>query len=61
MREIRSHFRERGLSKADTAVFGYWKRGTTNTQIDEVRLRTYEGILQRGGTVGELDDLALPI
>ena len=62
MKTIRSHFRkERGLAKGDVAVFGYWKRGTTNTQIDEFRLAAYEQTLAAGGSVGDLDDLALAI
>ncbi|MGR4009245.1 siderophore-interacting protein [Leucobacter sp. 1207-22] len=62
MKAIRSHFRkDRGLAKSDVAVFGYWKRGTTNTQIDEYRLAAYEETLAAGGSVGDLDDLALAI
>ena len=62
MREIRSFFRNgAGLAKDDVAVFGYWKRGTTNTQIDAQRLVAYEAALASGGTVTELDDLALAI
>lgn len=62
MRQVRSFFRtEAGLSKDDVAVFGYWKRGTTNTEIDAQRLIAYEAALAEGGTVTELDDLALAI
>lgn len=62
MRAVRSHFRnEVGAPKDDVAVYGYWKRGTSNTKIDEARLRAYEVLLAEGGTVTELDDLALPI
>ncbi|MDQ0647273.1 ABC-type cobalamin/Fe3+-siderophores transport system ATPase subunit/NADPH-dependent ferric siderophore reductase [Microbacterium natoriense] len=62
MRAVRTHFRTTvGLDKADVAVYGYWKRGVSNTAIDEARLRAYEAVLQQGGTVIEMDDLALPI
>lgn len=62
MRQVRSFFRtDAGLPKDDVAVFGYWKRGTTNTEIDAKRLVAYEKALAGGGTVGELDDLALAI
>ncbi len=62
MRQVRSFFRtDAGLAKADVAVFGYWKQGTTNTEIDTHRLRAYEERLAAGGTVSELDDLALAI
>lgn len=62
MRAVRSFFRsEHGLAKDDVAVFGYWKRGTTNTQIDEQRLAAYEKLLADGGSLADLDDLALAI
>ena len=62
MKQIRSFFRKTvGLTKDDVAVFGYWKQNTTNTQIDERRLAAYEEALASGGTVTELDDLALAI
>lgn len=62
MRAVRSHFRNTlGLSKDEVTVYGYWKRGTSNTAIDEARLRAYEDLLRQGGTVTDMDDLALPI
>lgn len=62
MREIRRHFRTAcALPKDDVAVFGYWKRGTSTTAIDEVRLRAYRQLLAEGGTLSDLDDLALEI
>ncbi|WP_025133466.1 siderophore-interacting protein [Leucobacter sp. PH1c] len=62
MRQVRAFFRtDAGLAKDDVAVFGYWKRGTTNTEIDAKRLAAYEEALAAGGTVTELDDLALAI
>ncbi|MFF7291761.1 siderophore-interacting protein [Microbacterium sp. NPDC008134] len=62
MRAVRSHFRTTvGVAKADVSVYGYWKRGTSNTAIDEARLRAYEALLADGGSVLEMDDLALPI
>lgn len=62
MREVRSFFRTRhGVAKSDVAVFGYWKSGTSNTRIDEVRLAAYQQLLARGGTVAELEDLDLDV
>lgn len=62
MREVRAHFRSTlGAAKEAVSVYGYWKRGTSNTAIDEARLRAYEELLRAGGTVLELDDLSLPI
>ena len=62
MRAVRSFFRnDNGLAKDDVAVFGYWRRGTTNTQIDMQRLQAYEAALAEGRSVHDLDDLALAI
>ena len=62
MKAIRSYFRtEVGLGKHDVAVFGYWEKGVSNTEIDEHRLRAYEAILARGGTLGDLDDAEIGI
>ncbi len=62
MRAVRSFFRSgHGVAKSDVAVFGYWKRGTSNTRIDEVRLTAYQQLLARGGTVAELEDLDLDV
>ncbi|KAM9865235.1 hypothetical protein ACIFOC_01765 [Leucobacter aridicollis] len=62
MRAVRSFFRnDHGLAKDDVAVFGYWKRGATNTQIDTQRLQAYEVALAEGRSVHDLDDLALAI
>lgn len=62
MKQIRAFFRkECGLSKDEVSVFGYWKRGASNTDIDANRLKHYEAVLASGGTVGDLDDLDLAI
>jgi len=62
MRDIRRHFRDTvGLTKDEVAVFGYWKRGVTNTEIDRRRLQSYQRLLADGGSLEELDDLAIEI
>ncbi|WP_426936968.1 siderophore-interacting protein [Brevibacterium sp. LE-L] len=62
MREIRKHFRkEVGLEKDDVAVFGYWKRGVTNTEIDSQRLHAYKELLSAGGNLDDLDDSEISI
>ncbi|GGM43264.1 siderophore-interacting protein [Microbacterium saperdae] len=62
MRAVRSHFRTTlSAAKDDVSVYGYWKRGTSNTAIDEARLRAYEELLRSGGTVLDMDDLSLPV
>ncbi|MFJ2621057.1 siderophore-interacting protein [Glutamicibacter sp. NPDC087344] len=62
MREVRSFFRQRAqLGKDRVAVFGYWKRGVSNTRIDQVRLEAYSKLLAAGSGSAELDDLELQI
>ncbi|MEP9394905.1 siderophore-interacting protein [Gordonia sp. VNQ95] len=62
MRTIRRYFRNSvGLGKDDVAVFGYWKKGVSNTDIDRVRLAAYQQLLARGEGLAQLDDLALDI
>ena len=62
MRAIRAHFRKTvGLAKDDVVVFGYWKRGVSTTEIDQNRLRNYTSILENGGTLADIDDLAIGI
>ena len=62
MRAIRAHFRKTvGLAKDDVVVFGYWKRGVSTTEIDQNRLRNYTSILENGGALADIDDLAIGI
>lgn len=62
MKAVRSFFRnELGLPKEEVAVFGYWKRGTSNTEIDAARLQAYQELLATGGELTELDDLGLAV
>ncbi|MDZ7917140.1 MAG: SIP domain-containing protein [Rhodococcus sp. (in: high G+C Gram-positive bacteria)] len=62
MRAIRAHFRETvGLAKDGVVVFGYWKRGVSTTEIYQNRLRNYTSILESGGTLADIDDLAIGI
>ncbi|MEE4450996.1 siderophore-interacting protein [Novosphingobium resinovorum] len=61
MRAIRQHFAALGVARQDLAITGYWGRGLSNTQIDERRKADYEGVLARGGTLADYDDLAVEI
>ncbi|MCG7438236.1 siderophore-interacting protein [Corynebacterium freneyi] len=62
MRTIRRHFRRTvGLPKEDVAVFGYWKRGVSNTDIDRHRKEVYERLAAEGRSMESVDDLSLPI
>lgn len=60
MRAIRKFFRTTlGLDKDDVAVFGYWKRGVSTSEIDDSRRRNYQKILEAGGSLADIDDLAI--
>lgn len=61
MRLIRQHFRNLGLSKEQVAVSGYWKRGVTNSEIDQHRLKDYQRIMDDGGSLADYDDLSIGI
>lgn len=59
MRAIRQYFSAAGLSKSEIAIAGYWTRGVSNTELDEQRRRNYERIVAAGGTLADVDDLAV--
>ncbi len=62
MRLVRRHFRNTvGLAKEHVCVFGYWKRGVTNTEIDAKRLAAYQAALAKDASVTELDDWDIDI
>ncbi|WP_395396598.1 SIP domain-containing protein [Novosphingobium sp. BL-8A] len=61
MRSIRQHFVGLGLNKQDLAIAGYWRRGVSNTEIDERRKQDYQRVLARGGTLADYDDLAVEV
>ena len=61
MREFRNHFRALGLGRDDVRVFGYWKHGSSSSEIDRIRLREYAEIRRRGLRLEDLDDAELPI
>ena len=57
MRPVRRHCRRTlGLSKEATQVYGYWRRGASNTRLDLDRLRLYRDILAAGGDPAELEE-----
>ncbi|MCD2106286.1 SIP domain-containing protein [Rhodococcus erythropolis] len=61
-RAIRKHFRSTvGLDKNDVAIFGYRKQGISNAEIDLRRRENYGRILADGGTLTDIDDLAIEI
>lgn len=61
-REIKKHFIDNhGLTKADIKVFGYWRSGTSSSQIDHARLHHYAELRAKGGALKDFDDFDLPI
>ena len=54
LRPVRRHCRQvLGLDKEHTQVCGYWRRGTSNTQIDIDRLRGLRYTLASGGNAAD--------
>lgn len=56
MRSVRRRCRDLGLPRESTQVFGYWKRGVTNTSLDIDRLRAARRALEAGAPLLELDE-----
>lgn len=61
MRDFRNHFKALGMARQDLRVFGYWKRGTSSSEIDRARLQGYSRLLRQGGTLEDVNDFDLPI
>lgn len=62
VREIRRRCKyELGLSPEQTQVFGYWKRGMTNTRLDFARLRASRQALAAGGGLSDPDDFEIEL
>lgn len=61
MRHFRDHFRALGLPRQDVRVFGYWRRGTSSSEIDRIRLREYTALRQSGAQLEDFNDTDLPI
>lgn len=52
---------ELGLPAERMQVFGYWKRGVTNTRLDVERLRATQRLLATGGTFADIDDFEIEL
>ncbi|MDF3608159.1 siderophore-interacting protein [Paracoccus sp. DMF-8] len=61
MRHFRDHFRALGMARQDIRVFGYWRRGTSSSEIDRIRLREYSALRQTGARLEDFSDADLPI
>jgi len=61
MKAIRAHFAAAGLGRDDIRVLGYWKQGTSASQIDRLRLEEYRSLRERGEGLKEFREDALPI
>ncbi|MGO1852755.1 MAG: siderophore-interacting protein [Microbacteriaceae bacterium] len=60
IREIRRRCKhELGLPPERMQVFGYWKRGTTNTVLDVARLRATQEAMASGGEFVDIDDFEI--
>lgn len=61
MRALRSHFLNLGYAQDQLRIFGYWRQGTSSSEIDRQRLREYADLRRRGLTMEALQDADLPI
>lgn len=62
IRQIRHRCKhELKLAPEQIQVFGYWKKGVTNTRIDIARLRAGQKILAEGRKLAELDDFEIEL
>lgn len=62
MRALRRFFRsDVGLGKNEANIFGYWKQGVSNTEIDNRRLAGYQKLLSNGGSLEDFDDLTIGV
>lgn len=62
MRALRSYCRrDLGLPAERVQVFGYWKRGVSNTRIDVARLQATSRALAEGRPFGDTDDFEIGI
>jgi NADPH-dependent ferric siderophore reductase len=61
MRDLRNHFAGAGVPREQMQVLGYWKQGLSSSDLDRVRLAEYEALLARGKTIGDLEDMDLPV
>ncbi|WP_303853428.1 siderophore-interacting protein [Bartonella apis] len=61
-RKIRKHFMNVcALPKDKINAIGYWRYGTSSTQIDAARLEYYTKIVSQGNGLEEFDEFDLPI
>jgi NADPH-dependent ferric siderophore reductase len=56
MRRLRAHFRALNLPREALQVLGYWKRGTSSSELDRRRLASYEAALAKGLRMEDMID-----
>lgn len=61
MRDLRNHFRAGGFDRNDVRVYGYWKRGSSSSEIDRIRLEEYTALRARGEKLEDFRETDLPI
>lgn len=61
MRRIRALLNSRGFTRDDIQILGYWRRGTTSSELDRIRLEQYETLRASNLPLEEFDDADLPI
>lgn len=61
MRQIRALLNGRGFTRDDIQILGYWRRGTSSSELDRTRLKEYAALRAKNLPMEELDDADLPI
>lgn len=61
MRALRSHFHAAGIPRDEMRILGYWKLGTSSSDLDRQRLKEYESLRARGLRMEDLSEADLPI
>lgn len=62
MKAIRSHFRrDAGLPKEAVQVFGYWKRGLSNTMLDLRRVLHLKSLIEQNKGMAEFDEFDIEV
>lgn len=61
MRRMRNHFFALGMAREDLQILGYWRAGTSSSELDRMRLAQYEQLRAQNKTLEDLNDADLPI
>jgi NADPH-dependent ferric siderophore reductase len=61
MRDLRNHFRAAGMARDDLKVLGYWKKGTSSSELDRMRLAEYARMRESGLSMDDMRDADIAV